>query len=169
MQVLKRWKGRRELLCVTLGVAIGAAMMYVVPRKPLQAVATDRSDKFAIVTAPVDTNLEAVFVLDFLTGRLTGAVLDRTGTRYTMFYTRDLAADFNVDPQVTPQYAIVSGRSLRPSVGRAQWGNSSIYVAELTSGQVACYAIPYRNTTRPEPAPIPLVPVVTFPFREALK
>ncbi len=169
MGTLKHWTGRSQFICLAVGAALGAAAMYAVPRSPVQAVATDRSDKFAIVTAPVDTNLEAVFVLDFLTGRLSGAVLDRTGTRYTMFYTRDLAADFNVDPQVTPQYALVSGRSLRPSVGRAQWGDSSLYVAELTSGQVACYAIPYRNTTRPEPAPVPLVPVATFPFREALR
>ena len=121
-----------------------------------------------MITAPVTGATEAVFVIDYLTGRLTGALMNRTrkGTVFVNFYYRNLAEDFKVGASGTPYYAVSSGFAEIPNSGGSQWGSSALYVAELTSGRVNAYAIPYSITQNVLP-PVPLVPIDTFPFREA--
>ncbi len=148
-------------------VGIGLASIWPHERE-LAAAASDRNEKFAIVTAQLGIGAEGVFVLDFLTGRLTGASLNRmrNGTGFVHFYYRNVAEDFQVAGSATPYYAVTSGFAEIQNRGGAQWGQSALYVAELNSGQVKAYAIPYRITQVPQ-APVPLVPLAQFPFREA--
>ena len=159
-------EGRTAWLLV--GVVAGLCLAYFWPHEPVLATATDRNDKFAIVTAPVeqDGSLEAVFVLDFLTGRLSGAVLNKQGTGFGALYFRNIASDFKIDPeQTSPKYAMVSGRAFLQQRGGAQWGASTLYVSELASGMVACYRIPYVTVNRKVAKPVELVPLDNFPFR----
>lgn len=147
------------------GFVAGAALMSVWPHEPLSADQSDRNEKFALMTAPVAIGSEAVFILDTLTGRLTGGALGRTknGTAFTNFYFRNLAEDFGATGET--HYAISAGVAEIQNRGGAQWGASAVYVAELNSGTVAAYAIPYRITQTPTP-PVPLFPIDKFPFRE---
>ena len=139
----------------------------------MHAGTADRAEKFAMLTVPVKDvqfagvrdHLEGVFVLDFLTGQLKGAVLGKTG-RFTHAYFRNIAADFQVDPAATPHYAIVQGNAQLPSQGRATMATGVIYVAELTSGRVAAYGFVYNDTNRPV-GPIALARLDNFAFREA--
>jgi hypothetical protein len=164
----------RKLVWLTLGFAAGLAMASIWPHEPLQAASSDRNEKFAIITAPVTAGgglvggSEAVFVVDFLTGRLSGARLSRTrrsGTAFINFYFRNLAEDFQVNAGGEPYYAVTAGAAEIQSQGGAQWGQSALYVAELNSGKVGAYAIPFTVSQTPQP-PVPLVPIDTFPFRE---
>jgi hypothetical protein len=166
--MLKQWTSLRATWLV-VGTLAGICMTSFWPSAPLSAVSTDRTEKFAMTTTPVENDLEAVFTLDFLTGRLTGAVLSNQGTGFAAYYFRNIAADFNVNPESKPSYAITAGRASLQQRGRAQWGASVIYVAELSSGRVAAYRIPYVTMNRKVPAPIELVPLDTFPFRGALQ
>ena len=164
----------RKLVWLTLGFAAGLAMASIWPHEPLQAASSDRNEKFAIITAPVTAGgglvggSEAVFVVDFLTGRLTGARLSRTrrnGTAFINFYYRNLAEDFHVNAGGEPYYAVTAGAAEIQSQGGAQWGQSALYVAELNSGKVGAYAIPYTVSQTPQPA-VPLFPIDKFSFRE---
>lgn len=159
----------RHFVWILTGVIAGLGLALIWPHEPVAAVATDRNEKFAICTAPLGVGAEGIFVLDFLTGRLTGAGVNRMGGNnygFVNFYFRNLAEDFQVDGNATPYYAITSGRAEIPNSGRTQWGDSVIYVAEMNSGKVAAYAVPYRITQTAQP-PVPLVPLASFPFREA--
>jgi len=164
-QIVK--KDRRTVWILT-GLVAGIGLASIWPHEELSAAASDRNEKFAIVTAHLGLNAEGVFVLDFLTGRLTGACLNRTrnGTGFVHFYFRNAAEDFQVAGSATPYYAITSGNAEIQNRSGAQWGASAIYIAELNSGRVQAYAVPYRITQVPQ-APVPLFPIANFPFREA--
>jgi hypothetical protein len=158
----------RKLVWLTLGFVAGLAMASIWPHEPLSAGQSDRNEKFAIITTPVAFDTEAVFVVDFLTGRLSGARLGRTrtsGTAFINFYYRNLAEDFNVTAGGEPYYAITAGGAEIQNRGGAQWGQSAIYVAEMNSGKVGAYAIPFTVTQTPTP-PVPLFQIDAFPFRE---
>jgi hypothetical protein len=156
------------------GVAAGLAVSWFWPQEPMHAGTSDRDDKFAMLTVPVKDvtfggvrdHLEGVFVLDFLTGQLKGAVVGKAG-KFSHFYYRNLAADFQVDPSATPHYSIVQGNAQLPSQGRLTMATGVIYVGELTSGKVAAYGFAYNDTARPV-GPLPLAPLDTFAFREAV-
>ena len=142
------------------GLVVGMSIASIWPHEPLSAATTDRNEKFGLITVPVTLVSEAVFVIDYLTGRLSGAMLQRTrgGTAFVNFYYRNLSGE--------PYYAISSGFAEIPNTGGNQWGRSALYVAELTSGKVGAYAIPYQITQRTLP-PQPLTPIESFPLREA--
>jgi len=155
----------RRWLWLLTGFIAGAALVSIWPHEPLTASQSDRNEKFVLLSAPMALDTEAVFVLDNLTGRLTGAALGRTrnGTGFTNFFYANLAEDFKASGET--YYAITAGIADIQNRGGAQWGAAAIYVAELSSGMVGAYAVPYRITQVPGP-PVPLVPVATFPFRE---
>ena len=166
--MLNRMSESRTMWLV-VGVLIGLGISYFWPHEPALAATSDRNDKFALATAPVSVEMDLIFVLDFLTGRLHGAAMNRQGTGFAAFYVRNIAADFNVDPQAEPKYAIVGGRAAFPNRAGAQFANCALYVAELSSGRVAAYKVPYRITNRPVLTPVPLIPLAFFPFREAAR
>ena len=110
--------------------------------------------------------LEAVFVLDFLTGRLTGACLGKQGNGFVTFFAADVAADLGVKTGKA-QYAMTPGFATIRGTPAAQPAASVIYVAELSSGLVGCYAIPFRLPNAKNPIPQKLVPLDRYQFREA--
>ena len=155
------------MLWLVVGFVAGLCVSYFWPHEPALATATDRTDKFLMTTVHVKPDMEAVFVLDFLTGQLTGAALNKQApkTQFVWYYQRSIADDFQVDPEAKPNYAIVSGVANFPNRGRMQFGDGALYVAEMSSGMVQCYAIPYQITQRVQPV-VTLVPVHHFQFRE---
>ncbi len=172
--IVSQGNSGNRYLWLMAGVAVGLAVSWFWPTEPMQASVGDRDDKFAMLTVPVKDiqfggvrdHLEGVFVLDFLTGQLKGAVLGKTG-KFTHYYFRNIAADFQVDPASTPHYAIVTGTAQLPSQGKFTMASGVLYIGELTSGKVAAYGFVYNDTNRAV-GPIPLAPMHTFSFREAL-
>ena len=156
-----------RMLWLVVGLLAGLCISYFWPHEPAVASATDRNEKFAMTTCYVTNTLEAVFVLDFLTGRLTGSVLNRQGNQLVAAYTANVAEDFDVNPEVPPTYAMVCGRAEIQGRGGAQYGYSMIYIGELTSGRVIAYAIPYKQFNRKQTQPIKLLKFVDFQFRPA--
>jgi len=125
---------------VVLGAVLGLCSAGVWPQVPLHAVATHGQDSFAIATGPVDSDVEGVFFLDFLTGELRGAVLNNQLKKFNSFYQYNVSKDFPTAKN--PHYLMVTGMQ-RP-VGE-NVGSSVIYIGELASGQVNAYGIPYST------------------------
>lgn len=156
----------RRLTLLLLGVAIGAGVVWSWPRKPVFAYSSDRNDKFSMTTALTGPTSEAVFVLDFLTGQLKGFSLGRTSERFMMVYSRSIAQDFQVDPNKPARYALVSGLAQRSGRGATSWAASYLYVAELSTGRVQAYAIPFRQQRTTAAFQLVPVPGLNFAFAE---
>ncbi len=140
----------RWLLAVGMGFVGGMVLSGVWPQTPLYAVATDRVDTFGMATGPVDTQVEAVYFLDFLTGDLRAWVLGKQPSNrqptWLGYFEYNVAADLGIDPQKNAKYLMTTGMvNLRRAGGsRLQWSASVCYVAEVTSGKVGAYAIPWN-------------------------
>ena len=163
--MFQRMTENRTVLLL-IGISAGLCLANMWPHEPAFAAATDRGSNFAILTVPVGIleGTEGIFILDFLTGRLSGAVLNnRTGT-FTQRYIQNVAADFGTGPK--PQYAIVAGRVNLPNRGRRQIAGGAIYVAEMTTGKLICYGFPYSSSSKLLPVRS-LVKIAAYSFREA--
>ena len=150
----------------SIGLVAGLAISFVWPHEHAAAGVGDRNDKFAMVTAQFDVTdfVEGVFVLDFLTGQLRGSIMDPRNGKFHVLYTRNIANDFQVNPNEPATYAIVSGRTNLPAQGNFRPAASCLYVAELSSGKVACYSFPVNARG----GAAALTPIDFFQFREAV-
>jgi hypothetical protein len=135
-------------IIVIAAFAVGLLVAGHVPNVPLHAVATDRTENFAMATGYCDDSVEAVYFLDFLTGELSGAVVSKQTGRFNAFYTYNVSGDLGVAPGRTPRYLLTTGTAdLRRSGGKTQTlSRSLVYVSELSSGKVAAYAIPWSSS-----------------------
>jgi hypothetical protein len=134
----------RWLVAVGIGMVGGLILSGLWPNTPLYAVATDRVETFAIATGPVDSEVEAVYFLDLLTGDLTALVLGKQPGAWSGQFKVNVPADLTIDPQ-RAKYLMVTGMvALRRSGGtRTPPSSAMCYVADVTSGKVAAYAIPW--------------------------
>ncbi len=140
---MSRWIHWRWLVAVAIGLVAGLALSGLWPQAPLYALATDRTDSYAMATGPLDVDVEAVYMLDFLTGDLKAVVLGQQAGSWTGFFRANVATDLQIDPQKNPKFMMVTGMiALRRAGGsRLQPSNSVCYVAEITTGKLAAYAI----------------------------
>jgi hypothetical protein len=144
---MTRWRRSRWLIGLMMGLAAGLAFSGLWPQSPLYAVATDRVETFAIATGPVDSEVEAVYFLDLLTGDLRAVVLGKQPGTWTGFFQANVAADMGLGGGQSQnlKFMMVTGMcSLRRGGGtRLQPSIAMCYVAEVTSGKLAAYTIPW--------------------------
>ncbi|MFN0054121.1 MAG: hypothetical protein ACKV0T_18225 [Planctomycetales bacterium] len=160
------------------GLLVGLGVAYYWPQERAYANTVDRDSQFVMITVPVGTNagaagfndpMDGVFILDFLSGQLRGAVLNRQTGRFASLYSRDLAKDFQVDPKDEPHYAIVSGVAQSPNQQGVQFASGIIYVAELSSGKLAAYAFPWIEVPRPSPKKYDMIVKDVFQWRQPMQ
>ncbi len=155
----------RKITWLVAGTVLGMTIAYYCPAEPAYASTAMASEKFSMCTArTLVGNSDAVFVLDNVTGRLLGAAYSTQSGTFNQFYARNLALDFNVVENA--QYLMVSGDANLKSGSGGPPASSAIYVGELNSGIVAMYGFPYSQTSRG--AKLELVPITTFPWRQAV-
>ncbi len=149
------------------GAIAGLAVALYWPHEPAFAEAVDSSDKFAMCTVATQVgNPDAIFILDFVTGRLIGYAYNSSRGIFAQAYFRNIAADFNIDAGTDAQYVMVPGAVYpRPTSG-ASPALGGVYVGEMTSGIVWLYGFTFRNTAGPQ-APQPMVPMGNVNFRQA--
>lgn len=142
----------RRMVWLVAGLLAGLGATYFWPQEPAYANTADRDKSFALITVPVGMSaagindpLEGVFVLDFLTGKLQGAVLHRTAGQFAAFYERDLQKDFELKRGADPRFAIASGYAGLAGQQNVTFASGIIYIAELNTGKLRAYAFPYRE------------------------
>lgn len=154
-------------LWLLFGALLGLGIAAICPNRPLTAATSDRNEKFGMCTVYVGENLEAVFVLDFLTGRLTGACLGKQGNQFVAFFEANVANDLKIT-SAKPQYAMVPGLATIRATPGTNPAASVIYVSELTSGKVGCYGIPFKLPNAKNLTPLRLAPLDFYTFRDAV-
>jgi hypothetical protein len=131
---------------IVIGLVVGLNYRGAWPSVPLHATATHGLDKFAIATGPVDNGVEALYFLDYLTGDLRAAVINPKTGKFNSFYTRNIAADFGGAGRATG-YLLVTGYADMPrGANNFQFAQSIVYVADVTTGRIAAYTIPWNST-----------------------
>ena len=130
------------------GLVVGMLLAGYWPNVHLHAVATDRTDGFAMATGSCDESVEAVYFLDFLTGDLSAAVVSKQNGHFNAFYTHNVLADLGLNPAKPPRFLLTTGTvDLRRTGGKTTaLSRSLVYVAELQCGKVAAYAIPWSSS-----------------------
>ena len=117
----------------------------------------------------MDDQIEALYFLDFLTGDLRCAVVNRRTAAFTAYFTYNVLADF---PGINerPRFLMVTGLAELPrGRGATQIGRSLVYVAEASSGRVAAYAVPFNSTLLAAGSPQTgsFIPIARGSFRDA--
>jgi len=149
-------------------LVVGLVLGNLWPQTPLHTTATDRTDTYAIATGFLDQDVEAVYWLDFLTGDLTAAVLGRRPGTFGAVYRYNVLRDLQVDPTKNPKFLLVTGLADVPrSGGRIQPARSAVYVAEITTGKMAAYLVPWNRSAFNAGQPIAgtLQPMGVIPLR----
>jgi hypothetical protein len=155
---------------VALGLVAGLNLAGLWPQAPLHAMATHGQDTFAICTSPMDEDMEAVFILDDVTGDLKGAALNIQTRRFTTFFEYNVMRDLPTPNIKNPHYRIVSGNAnMRQNVAAGPVAHSVIYVAEVTSGQMVAYTVPWVNARASAVVPLraAVIPLDRWQFRTA--
>lgn len=155
----------RSTLCVTIAAgallgacaAVGVAVLMpgVWRPQPVLAVSSLADESFAVCTAPIDTGVEGLFILDFQTGDLTGGVLNPTTRKFGMGYRHNVLKDLNfkAGKVKNAKFLLVSGELVFTAAGLAP---SVLYVTDASTGVTVAYGLPLGNAAGPQ---TPLVPL----------
>ena len=142
-----------RLVWLAIGVLVGSLGSGLLPHAPLYASATHSTENFVIATGDIDDGIEGIYILDLLTGELKGMVLN-TGTRmFTTFYQYNIMKDFEATKN--PKFLMVTGiADMRRGTAKFRMGRSAIYIADVNSGTVAAYGVPWDSTRAAQGAPL---------------
>lgn len=149
------------------GVLVGLAIALYWPSEPAYAIGVSRSDKFAMCAVPTQVGTsEAMFVLDFTTGRLLGASYNSQVGGFTQMYGRNVAGDFQIEASGGAEYVMVPARTeFRSAGGAASPASGAIYVGEVNTGRVIMYGFTFFSAPRRNAGIQELQKIDEFSFR----
>ena len=133
---------------IVVGLIVGLNIQGIWPSVPLHASATHGLDKFAIATGLVDSGVEALYFLDYLTGDMRAAVINPKTGKFNSFFTRNIAADFGGAGRSTGYLMVTGSADMPRGTSKFQYARSIVYVAEATTGKVAAYTIPWNSSAQ---------------------
>ncbi len=117
--------------------------------------ATDRTDNLILATGYVAPDVEAVYSFDQNSGRLSAGVLSRRSGTFQALFERNINQDLaevlrkkeSTFPSV-PRYALVTGELDSERRGTSLWtvAKSVVYIAEINSGMLLVYTIPWQES-----------------------
>ncbi|MCY2968204.1 MAG: hypothetical protein NT069_32000 [Planctomycetota bacterium] len=167
-----RKSNESRLLWICFGLFVGVAMAWMWPHEPAFATNSDRDQDFAIFTVTVGNQaagiadpIDGVFILDFLTGQLRGAVLNRATGQFTSFYLIDLTKEFGITGGGKPKYAVATGNGQLNNQGGVNLASGVIYIAEATTGKCLAYTFPWQDGNVRPTAPLPLKRIHFFQWK----
>jgi hypothetical protein len=122
---------------------------------PVRAFGAASGESYALTTGPVDSESEAIYALDFLTGDLYAWVFyPRVGQFGAKFGPYNVTTDLQSEAGKTPSYVMVAGQcEIRGPGGQSTFANSILYVADSNTGRIAAYTIPWDRTLAAQNAP----------------
>jgi len=136
----------------TLGTASNDSTSDVPPQM-LSAMGATHGETLALATGPMD-EMEAVFVLDYLTGDLQCWVIGSRTGKFISQFKYNVTADLGIEQGKKPDYVMVTGAANFSGGGVANnIGETVVYVGDGNSGNVAAYAVPWNPNLGSRNAP----------------
>ena len=130
---------------VATGALVGLALGRPWFPERVQALTALADESFAVCTVPIGAGAEALFMLDFETGDLSGGVLGpTTPPRFAGAYKHNVLKDLGVKAgqAKNPKFLLVSGAADLQGNGNAQFASSVLYVTDSSTGTTVAYGIP---------------------------
>jgi hypothetical protein len=129
---------------LTLGLMLGVfgTILYQWTQPAVQARPNDRFEDYVMCTGacavnPVSkqapTPTDAVWLLDYRSGKLMGTVIDRTAGKIVGWGDLDLTTEFGLPPKSNVHFLMTTGNIAA--------GQAALYVAEVTSGKFGVYTL----------------------------
>ena len=109
----------------------------------LDATAAVSSDKFSMATGFVSDRAEGLFVLDHNSGLLQCSVMYPRLGRFMGLFTVNVQEALGTGRGA--QYMMTTGMVDMPSSTRTPLASSVVYVLNTTTGNYACYSIPFNR------------------------
>lgn len=167
---MSRVSTRFRIAWLVVAVGVLAVACLLLPQAPLHAVGTDSNPNCLIATGPVDGAVEAVYVLDALTGDLKAAVVSKRQPGFQAQFGRNILADFALEQGKKPSFLMVTGiADLARAPGGIRPASSLVYVAEVNTGVLCAYVIPWSPEAHAADKPVgaALIPWGMWKFRTA--
>ncbi len=136
------------------------------------ATATHSVEGLIVATGEIDTALEGIYILDAVTGDISGAVLNPSNRKFGARWTYSgVMKDLGLAQVKNPKFVMVTGvAETRQGYRGGKLGRAILYVAELNSGSVAAYGVPWQPSKMAagQAYTDTLVPLDWFKFRNAV-
>ncbi|MCC9643766.1 hypothetical protein LOC71_15880 [Rhodopirellula sp. JC740] len=117
------------------------------------ATAAVSSEKFSLATGPVSDQADGLFVLDHNSGLLQCSVMYPRAGRFMATFTVNVADSLGTDGK-GGSYIMATGVADFPRSSSNPVGRSVIYILDTSSGNYACYGVPFNaqamNANRPQ-------------------
>jgi len=141
------------------GFVIGAWLAPAGDRRVF-AVTSQAENSFAVCTTPLEGGTEALFILDFDTGDLSGGVLDGDTSKFGATFRHNVIKDLGLKPGKlkNPRFTLVSGVA-NLGAAAATLAQSVLYVTDANTGVTIAYGIPWNPQGGGRAALAPLVPL----------
>ena len=112
----------------------------------IHAMTSQADDSFAACTVPLAGGTEGFFILDFLTGDISGGVINPMTSTFGATFRHNVLNDLGFQPgQVkNPKFLLVAGQ-IEMRRGRTPMAPAVLYVTDCASGTTAAYGIPFSN------------------------
>ena len=142
-------------LLVGVGMLMGALATVLVDENRalipaetlLHATGSDSGDMMAVATGPIAEGVEGVFFLDFLTGDLSGWVMNRRTGGVGGLYKRNVIGDLGVVQGKKQKFLLVTGAAAMTRGGsQARAADCIVYVADQNTGNFAAYGLAVNST-----------------------
>lgn len=113
----------------------------------LKAMASHGSETFAIATGPIDTDVEGLFTLDYLTGELQCFVINPRFGGLGGWYKTNIAASLTPEKGKKPSYLLVTGvlNAKAGTYGNFRPAGCICYVVDANTGEAAAYSFPWSQ------------------------
>lgn len=119
-----------------------------IPAELLRGATADAGDFMAIATGPIDQGIEGVFFLDFVTGRISGGVMNpKTLAPLGAFGYDTVYRDLGIPADVkNPKLLMATGMTnVKNYSGNVSLADSIVYVVDTSTGNYACYGLPWNK------------------------
>jgi len=138
---------RAALLAAVIAAAAGGGMLAarLAPPARVAAVTALSQESFAVCTAPVDSGIEAVFVLDFETGDLTGSVINQNTSRFGIGFRHNVLKDLEFKKVKDPKFLLVPGQLNFAGQASGRLAPTALYVTDAATGVTVAYGIPWNS------------------------
>lgn len=145
------WVGRQS--AETDAVSNGDPLSPLLENLPLiNATGAVTSEKFSMATGNVSDEAEGLFVLDHNSGLLQCSVIYPRSGQFMARFSINIAETLGTGAK-GGQYLMVTGRANFPRASNRPAAATVVYVMDSTTGNYACYGIPFDHTAVPRNQP----------------